>query len=62
MKSSLLKKHAKSFYWASFFLNKTVFDKCSTLYNFCRTLDDLADSNENLEIKRKILKNLKKIL
>ena len=59
MKSSLLKKHAKSFYWASFFLNKTTFDKCSTLYNFCRTLDDLADSNENLEIKKKNFKKFK---
>ena len=59
MKSSLLKKHAKSFYWASFFLNKTTFDKCSTLYNFCRTLDDLVDSAKNLEIKKENFKKFK---
>ena len=43
MKINLLKKHAKSFYWASFFLDKAVFKKSSTLYNFCRTLDDIVD-------------------
>ena len=59
MKSSLLKKHAKSFYWASFFLNKTTFDKCSNLYNFCRTLDDLVDSDKNLEIKKDNFKKFK---
>ena len=59
MNSSLLKKHAKSFYWASFFLNKTTFDKCSTLYNFCRTLDDLVDSDKNLEIKKENFKKFK---
>ena len=59
MKSSLLKKHAKSFYWASFFLNKTTFDKCSTLYTFRRTLDDLVDSDKNLEIKKENFKKFK---
>ena len=47
----LIKKHAKSFYWASFFLSKQVFNKCSSLYNFCRTLDDIADKNSNLDFK-----------
>ena len=42
MKTNLLKKNAKSFYWASFFLSNDVFDKCSSLYNFCRTLDDIV--------------------
>ena len=54
----LAKKHAKSFYWASFFLSKKTFTKCSSLYNFCRTLDDIVDSNEKLEIKKE---NFKKI-
>ena len=53
MKSNLLKKHAKSFYWASFFLSSNIFDKCSSLYNFCRTLDDIADDNINLQSKKK---------
>ena len=49
MKKDLLKSHAKSFHWASFFLSKKVYSKCSALYNFCRTLDDIAD---RLEFKR----------
>ena len=50
--TNLLKKHAKSFYWASFFLSKKTFDKCSSLYNFCRTLDDLADNKDKLYLKK----------
>ena len=52
MNNDLLKSHAKSFYWASFFLSKEAYYKCSTLYSFCRTLDDIADSSEKLEIKK----------
>ncbi len=58
--TNLLKKHAKSFYWASFFLSKSTFDKCSSLYNFCRTLDDLADDNKKLEIKKEKFLKFKK--
>ena len=53
MSTNLLKKHAKSFYWASFFLSKEIFRKCSSLYNFCRTLDDLVDDVNTLDLKRK---------
>ena len=60
MKSNLLKKHAKSFYWASFFLPNNTFDKCSSLYNFCRTLDDIVDDNNNLVVKREIFLKFKK--
>ena len=49
---NLIKKHAKSFYWASFFLSKPVFNKCSCLYNFCRTLDDIVDDDQKLDIKK----------
>ena len=52
MNINLIKKHAKSFYWASFFLSREIFYKCSSLYNFCRTLDDLADNNNKLTLKR----------
>ena len=54
MKINLLKKHAKSFYWASFFLSNNILKKCSSLYNFCRTLDDIVDDNNNLSVKKKI--------
>ncbi len=52
MDNNLIEKHAKSFYWASFFLSKSTFKKCSALYNFCRTLDDLVDDKKTLEIKK----------
>ncbi|MFL2877726.1 MAG: phytoene/squalene synthase family protein [Candidatus Pelagibacter sp.] len=60
MKTNLLKKNAKSFYWASFFLSNDVFDKCSSLYNFCRTLDDIVDDDNKLEVKKEIFLKFKK--
>ena len=60
MKTNLLKKHAKSFYWASFFLSNDVFNKCSSLYNFCRTLDDIVDDDNKLEVKKKKFYKFKK--
>ena len=61
MKTNLLKKHAKSFYWASFFLSNDTFNKCSSLYNFCRTLDDIVDDDNNkLEVKKEIFLKFKK--
>ena len=58
--TGLIKKHAKSFYWASFFLSKEVFKKCSFLYNFCRTLDDIVDDNKMLDTKQQKFLNFKK--
>ena len=60
MNTNLLEKHAKSFHWASFFLSREIFNKCSSLYNFCRTLDDIVDDNNKLEFKRKIFTKFKK--
>ena len=60
MKTNLLKKHAKSFYWASFFLSNDVFNKSSSLYNFCRTLDDIVDDDNKLEVKKEIFLKFKK--
>ena len=60
MNSNLLKKHAKSFYWASFFLSRETFIKCLSLYNFCRTLDDIVDDDNKLEFKRKVFAKFKK--
>ena len=59
MNKNLLQIHAKSFYWASFFLSKKIFYKCSVLYNFCRTLDDIVDSEKQLELKKKEFSNFK---
>ena len=52
MNNNLIKLHAKSFYWASFFLSKKIFLKSSSLYNFCRTLDDIVDGPEDLNLKK----------
>ena len=60
MKSNFLKKYAKSFYWASFFLSSNTFEKCSSLYNFCRTLDDIVDDDNNLDVKKEIFLKFKK--
>ncbi len=48
----LIKKHAKSFYWAGVFLTRSCFNKCSQLYDFCRTLDNIADQINDLETKK----------
>ena len=52
---------AKSFNWAGFFLPKETYEECSKLYAFCRVLDDLADANQDLEIKKERFKELKEI-
>ena len=58
--TSLLEKHAKSFYWASFFLSKEIFYKCSSLYNFCRTLDDIVDNESVIKTKKENFLKFKK--
>jgi len=45
--------YAKSFNWAGFFLPKKTYRKCSSLYAFCRTVDNIADDHDELDIKRK---------
>ena len=47
-----LSKYAKSFNWAGFFLPKKIYFKCSNLYDFCRTVDNIADDEGEIEIKR----------
>jgi len=47
--------YAKSFNWAGFFLPKKTYQKCSLLYDFCRTVDDIADNEDVLGIKKKKL-------
>ena len=42
------------------FLPKSKYNNCSTLYDFCRTVDNIADEEENLDIKKKNFKEFKK--
>ena len=52
--------YAKSFNWSGFFLPKKIYFKCSVLYDFCRTIDNIADQNVDLEIRKKELEEFKK--
>ena len=44
--------YAKSFNWAGFFLPKKTYEKCSALYDFCREADNIADDENNIEVKK----------
>ena len=52
MSKNYLSIYAKSFNWAGFFLPKKIYQKCSALYDFCRTLDNIADEDSSLELKK----------
>ena len=43
--------YAKSFNWAGFFLPKQTYKKCSSLYDFCRVVDNIADDKNSVELK-----------
>ena len=59
MVKNYLSIYAKSFNWAGFFLPKKEYKKCSSLYDFCRTIDDIADQELKLDIKIKQFKEFK---
>ncbi|WP_440936435.1 phytoene/squalene synthase family protein [Candidatus Pelagibacter sp.] len=44
--------YAKSFNWAGFFLPKKTYKNCSYLYDFCRVVDNIADDEDAIEIKK----------
>ena len=60
MSNNLISTHAKSFSWAGFFLAKQTFENGSSLYDFCRTLDDIADENTSLDSKKQKFNKIKK--
>ena len=57
--NNYLQIYAKSFNWAGFFLPKKIYLNCSKLYNFCRTVDNIADENDELNNKKKNLADFK---
>ena len=59
MTKNYLTMYAKSFNWAGFFLPKKIYKKCSSLYDFCRTVDDIVDQELKLDIKIKQFKEFK---
>ena len=50
-KKKFLAIYAKSFNWAGTFLPKDTYEDCSSLYNFCRSVDDIADCDDKLSAK-----------
>ncbi len=44
--------YARSFNWAGFFLPKKTYQKCSALYDFCREADNIADNENQIEVKK----------
>ena len=58
-KKSFLSIYAKSFNWAGFFLPKETYLKCSNLYDFCRTLDNIADDESAIDVKLRRFLNFK---
>ena len=50
---SYLSIYAKSFNWAGFFLPRETYKRCSSLYDFCRVADNIADNEEEIETKEK---------
>ena len=43
--------YAKSFNWAGFFLPNQTYKKCSSLYDFCRVVDNIEDDKNSVELK-----------
>lgn len=56
--NKLLASKGKTFYWASFLLNKRHAQRAARLYRFCRYIDDLADEAASLSLAKKNLKKL----
>ena len=56
MKNNLLmRKHGKTFYWASFFLDKSKMQAIYSIYSFCRKIDDMVDEAQTPDIAKKRL-------
>ena len=56
--NKLLSSKGKTFYWASFLLNKRHAQRATRLYRFCRYIDDLADEAASISLAKKNLKQL----
>ena len=59
MSNNYLSIYAKSFNWAGFFLPQKIYKNSSDLYDFCRTLDNIADQDLKLDLKKKKFEEFK---
>lgn len=54
---NVMQKHGKTFFWASWFLDKPTANKLFAVYALCRRLDDLVDtSNRNTKTREELSK------
>ena len=62
--AQIIQQHGKTFYWASFFLEKTVRSRLFSIYAFCIKVDDIVDTAGTLCGAAKALKaeGAKKVL
>jgi len=51
----LMRMHGKTFYWASFFLDKSKMQAIYSIYSFCRKVDDMVDEAKTPDIAKKRL-------
>jgi len=56
--NQVLFEKGKTFYWASYLLNKRHTQRATRLYRFCRYVDDLADEAINTQLAQQALKAL----
>ena len=55
--AKVMQKHGKTFFWASWFLDKPTANKLFAVYALCRRLDDLVDtSNRNTKAREELSK------
>ena len=58
-----LAKHGKTFYWASFLLGKPTAYQAAELYQYCRTVDDIADDcGQDIATKRAMLEAQRRMI
>jgi phytoene synthase len=51
--SQVMRTHGKTFFWASWFLEREVSNRLYAIYAFCRRIDDLVDeSNDEVELSK----------
>ena len=51
--SQVMRTHGKTFFWASWFLEREVSYRLYSIYAFCRRIDDLVDeSNDEVELSK----------
>ena len=57
--AQIIQKYGKTFYWASFFLDKNIKLRLFSIYAFCRKIDDMVDNNRK-ELNKHLKKNFHK--